>query len=140
MNRRLSSSARPSNCCHSPGSSCAAASTGAETASRSAAKKAISSNGKGKAATARAAAARNGIFDRAAIGAEHLERLGDQRIARLAAGARDQVDQLTPAHRPFVRVARRLVQHGHQAVVEAQFGLSFLAVQGSSLYRTLAGA
>ena len=35
-----------------------------------------------------------------------------------AAGARDEVDQLPPAHRTVVRVARRLVQHRHQAIVE----------------------
>ena len=47
------------------------------------------------------------------------QRLLDQRIVGLGAGAGDQVDQLAPADRPVVRVGRRLFQHRHQAIVEA---------------------
>ena len=100
------------------GSSRAAARTGADTASLSEANKATSSNGSGSEAIARAAAERKGLIDIGAIGADQLQGLLDQRIVGLRAGARDEVDQLPPAHRTVMRVDRRLVQHRHQAIVE----------------------
>ena len=46
------------------------------------------------------------------LGADRIERLCDRRTGGVGAGARDEVDQLPPAHRTIVAVARRLVQNG----------------------------
>jgi hypothetical protein len=52
--------------------------------------------------------------------------LGNHRARAARSGARDQVDQLAPAHRSIVTVVSRLVEDGQQSIVEAHWLLVFL--------------
>ena len=113
--RRRRSSSRMRHC---PASRLAAARTGAETASRSATKHSSKPSGNGKAATARAAAARRILLDLGRFGADRFQRFGDDRAGAVGTGAGNQVDQLAPAHGRVVAVARGLVQYRQQAIVE----------------------
>ena len=47
-----------------------------------------------------------------------VQRLRDDRAGAVWPAARNEIDQLPPAHRRVVAVARRLVQHGQQTIVE----------------------
>jgi tetratricopeptide (TPR) repeat protein len=58
------------------------------------------------------------FVDSRRVGANHLERLSNRRTVGIGTGARDEVDQLPPAHRHIAAVASRLVEDGQQAIVE----------------------
>jgi len=50
-----------------------------------------------------------------------LQGLSDDRACTTGAGARNEVDQLAPAHRRVVTVFGRLVEDGQQTIVEAHW-------------------
>ncbi len=60
------------------------------------------------------------LFNIRRFGADRFQRLRDHGARAVRPSARDEVNQLPPAHRRVVAIGGRLVQHGQQAIVEPQ--------------------
>jgi hypothetical protein len=80
------------------------------------------------------------LIDARPLIANGLKRLGNDRACAVRSGARNKIDQLAPANRRIVAVFGRLVEDGHQSIVEAHWLLVSFGRTLLSLYATIYNA